>query len=150
MYYSVLITSRKLHAGNIAAGTPEKVKGCCVVRGIKRSKTAMILHGKEWVNSMGSLPPAPSSQEQRFRRLLRPYHARTAHPDANKKSVDGSGFCTNRAVEIGSAALLKLWAKPSERERNDCCRGCLNKRGYACCSARCVDGARRGCGCSGG
>ena len=42
-----------------------------------------------------------------FRPLLRRHQASAAHPDANNRSVDGSGFCTNRLVESESVVPVK-------------------------------------------
>jgi hypothetical protein len=42
-----------------------------------------------------------------FRPLLRRHQASAAHPDANNRSVDGSGFCTNRLAEIDSVESVK-------------------------------------------
>jgi hypothetical protein len=41
------------------------------------------------------------------RPLLRRYQASAAHPDANNKIVEGSGFCTNGPVESESAVPVK-------------------------------------------
>jgi hypothetical protein len=47
-------------------------------------------------------------------RRLRRYQPSAADPDANNRSVDGSGFCTSLDVETEAPAVLRACARPVE------------------------------------